>query len=96
MNVTLDTQLSGGVATRKLVKAAREFEAMLLESWLEKMNKSFIGEGESQDAAHDTISSMGAQAVATALAERGGVGIGSMLAASLQKPAGGEEKLGEH
>ena len=32
MNVTLGTQLSGGAATRKLVKAAREFEAMLLES----------------------------------------------------------------
>ena len=96
MNVTLGTQDGGGAAPQKLVKAAREFEAMLLESWLEKMNRGFIGEGDSQDAAHDTISSRGAQAVATALAERGGVGIGSMLAASLQKPAGAEEKGDKH
>lgn len=96
MNVTLGTGPTATGATPKLVKAAREFEAILLQNWLEKMNKSMVAEGESQDAAHDTISSMGAQAVATALADRGGVGIASMLVRNLHRPAGTEENGAEH
>ena len=30
-------------APSKLTKAAREFESILLQNWLEKMNKSFVG-----------------------------------------------------
>ncbi|MGB8771939.1 MAG: rod-binding protein [Candidatus Korobacteraceae bacterium] len=63
----------------KLAKAAQEFEAILLTSWLEKMNQSFVGSEESQDAAHDTVSSLGTQAIASALAARGGIGIARML-----------------
>ena len=69
------TSQDGGAASSKLVKSAREFEAILVQSWLEKMNQSFVGSSESQDAAHDTVSSLGTQAIATALAARGGVGI---------------------
>ena len=68
----------------KLRKSAREFEAILLQSWLEKMNQSFIGSSESQDAAHDTVSSLGTQAIASALAARGGIGIANMLLRQLQ------------
>ncbi len=71
----------------KLAKAAQEFEAILLTSWLEKMNESFVGSQESQDPAHDTVSSLGTQAIASALAARGGIGIASMLLRQLQ-PAG--------
>lgn len=63
----------------KLLKSAREFEAILLQSWLEKINQSFVGSSESQDPAHDTVSSLGTQAIATALAARGGIGIAHML-----------------
>jgi Rod binding domain-containing protein len=63
----------------KLVKAAHEFEALLLQNWLEKMNHSFPGDNSSLDAAHDTVSSLGTQAIATALAARGGVGIAKMI-----------------
>ena len=58
-----------------------EFEAILLQNWLEKMNKSFADDGDKAgaDAAHDTITSMGAQAVATALSARGGIGIAGMM-----------------
>jgi Rod binding domain-containing protein len=66
-------------APPKLVKAAHEFEAILLESWLEKMNKSFVGETASLDPAHDTVSSLGSQAIAQALAARGGIGIANMI-----------------
>jgi Rod binding domain-containing protein len=77
----------------KLSKAAREFESMLLQNWLEKMNQSFAGSEPSQDAAHDTVSSLGTQAISTALAARGGIGIAAMLLRQLQpkpKPAPGE------
>lgn len=68
----------------KLGKAAQEFEAILLTSWLEKMNQGFVGSEESQDPAHDTVSSLGTQAIASALAARGGIGIARMLLRQLQ------------
>lgn len=68
----------------RLRKSAQEFEAILLQSWLEKMNQSFVGSSESQDAAHDTVSSLGTQAIASALAARGGIGIANMLLRQLQ------------
>jgi len=68
----------------KLKKSAQEFESILLQSWLEKMNQSFVGSSESQDPAHDTVSSLGTQAIASALAARGGIGIAKMLLRQLQ------------
>ncbi len=68
----------------KLKKSAQEFESILLQSWLEKMNQSFVGTSESQDAAHDTVTSLGTQAIASALAARGGIGIAAMLLRQLQ------------
>jgi Rod binding domain-containing protein len=78
---------SSGVASApsKLTKAAQEFEAILLTSWLEKMNQSFVGSQESQDPAHDTVSSLGTQAIASALTARGGIGIADMLLRQLQR-----------
>jgi Rod binding domain-containing protein len=87
MKVELGAPSSVNPASPKLAKAAREFEAILLQNWLEKMNKSMAEDKDSQDAAHDTITSMGAQAVATALSARGGIGIASMLLRHLQAGA---------
>ncbi len=72
----------------KLVKAAHEFEAILLQNWMEKMNHSFLGNDSSLDPAHDTVSSLGTQAIATALAARGGIGIANMI---LRQLAGKEQ-----
>jgi Rod binding domain-containing protein len=71
---------------QKLKKAAQEFESMLLSSWLQKMNESFAGNDEKQDPAHDTFTSLGTEAMAQALAARGGVGIAAKLLKQLQKP----------
>jgi Rod binding domain-containing protein len=68
----------------KLAKAAQEFESILLTSWLEKMNQGLVGSEESQDPAHDTVSSLGTQAIASALAARGGIGIARLLLRQLQ------------
>lgn len=78
---------TGASASPKLVKAAHEFEALLLQSWLEKMNQSFAGESGNLDPAHDTVSSLGTQAIAQALAARGGIGIASMLLRQLGRNA---------
>lgn len=75
-------------SSSKLKKSAQEFESILLQSWLEKINQSFVGSSENQDAAHDTISSLGTQAIATALAARGGIGIAAMLLRRLQPGEG--------
>jgi Rod binding domain-containing protein len=64
MTLSISPQLNRSAATpdsaqaspgpSKLTKAAREFESILLQNWLEKMNHSFAGSDQSQDAAHDT------------------------------------------
>jgi Rod binding domain-containing protein len=87
-----DTLAGTNAPSSKLVKSAQEFEAILLQSWLEKMSHSFVGSPESQDAAHDTINSLSTQAVATALAGRGGIGIAAMLVRQLQSHGEGLSK----
>jgi Rod binding domain-containing protein len=87
---------NAAMPSSKLVKAAHEFESILLQSWMEKMNKSFLGAEESQDPAHDTVSSLGTQAIATALSARGGIGIASMILRQLQgKTQPDQDKDGE-
>jgi len=72
----------------RLVKAAHEFEAILLQSWMEKMNQSFVGESGSLDPGHDTMSSLGTQAIAQALSARGGIGIASMILRQIERHVG--------
>jgi Rod binding domain-containing protein len=78
MDIRQVGQTGGQSSPPKLVKAARQFESILLQSWLEKMNK-INGNDRREDAAHDTISSLGAEAAASALAQRGGIGIARMI-----------------
>jgi Rod binding domain-containing protein len=79
-----------------LEKSAQEFEAVLLSSWLEKMNQSFVGETGSQDAGQDTLNGLRTQAIAQALAARGGVGIAAQLVHRFQPviSAGHESAVG--
>lgn len=76
----------GAAPSPKLVKAAQDFEAILLSSWLEKLEASFSGPNDGSDPAHDTLASMGTQAIASALAARGGIGIGKLLLQHFTKP----------
>jgi flagellar protein FlgJ len=71
--VGLETQKSS-----KLVEAAQQFEAMLMQELLKPMRagQSAWGEGaKSDDSAADTISSFGTEAVAKAMSKGGGLGI---------------------
>jgi peptidoglycan hydrolase FlgJ len=69
---------------RKLVEAAQQFEGMLLEEMLKPMKMNGFGQedGTSNDedkdgglGLGDTLSSFGTEAMATAIARAGGLGI---------------------
>lgn len=61
-------------------KAAREFEAQLIASLLESMQKTFATlPGEDSSAESDNYSFLGTRALAETIADRGGFGIATMI-----------------
>lgn len=64
----------------KLRKAAQEFEAILIQTLWRSMKESFASSSEEeQDPAHRTLEDLSMQAMSTALAASGGLGIARML-----------------
>jgi Rod binding domain-containing protein len=79
-----------GSRMQKLTKAAQEFEGVLLSSWLEEAQKSSLDPSAAgQDAGSETLRSLGTQAVAQALALRGGLGIARMIVHHFRSVVGG-------
>lgn len=78
----------------KLKKAATQFEAMLLEKWWSSMKESGLSEDDSSDPGQGTLDNMGMQAMSTAIAGAGGIGIASMLVHSLQGEIAAESAQG--
>ncbi len=70
-------------AEAKLRKAAGEFESMLLSKWWSSMRESGLGGLDETDPGHDTLDQLGMQALSTAVAGAGGIGIGAMLVRDL-------------
>ena len=71
---------------RKIAKAANDFEAVLLNTLLGPLEKTFASlPGKETDAVSDDYHSLGMQALASSLAARGGVGIAAMIVKSLSK-----------
>ena len=71
-----------GVQQRsKLADAAQQFEAMLLQEMLKPMrseNGGWTGE-DNKDAASDTMTNFGTEAVAKAVSKSGGLGIAKQV-----------------
>lgn len=69
------------LAPAKTQKAAREFEAQLLGSLLESLEKTFahVPGGEEATTGEDNYNYIGNQALASALANQGGFGIAHMI-----------------
>ena len=62
------------------IKAAREFEAQLIGSLLDSLEKTFSAlPGDNVSAAADNYNYLGTRALSDALAERGGFGIAQMI-----------------
>lgn len=97
------TALSGALAgsatsspdsPRRIAKAARDFEAVLLRSLLEPLQKSFSTiAGESSQAGHDDYQYMGTEALAMTLAASGGLGIADMITKQLVRTSSAAEKI---
>jgi Rod binding domain-containing protein len=66
-------------------KAAREFEAQLIGTILESLEKTFATiPGQSSVAGDDDYNYLGTQALSTALAAGGGFGIARLISAHLE------------
>jgi len=76
--------------TKRAVHAAHEFEAVLLNTLLGSLEHSFasIAGTKKKDPAADSYQSMGIQTLATSLADRGGIGIASMIIRGLLSTSG--------
>ena len=73
------------------IKAAREFEAQLIGTMLESLEKTFATRpGEDVMPGADDYNYLGTQALSEALAARGGFGIAAMIARHLPPHEGKE------
>ena len=87
MKISLDvasqsTTAIEGQKHAKLVDAAQQFEATMLQELLKPMqheHSSWGGEEKSDDSASDTISSFGTEAIAKAISKGGGFGIAKQI-----------------
>lgn len=73
----------GSPKPRSGAEAASQFEALLLGQMLRSAHDGSGLDGEQQDSATETMWDMGAQQFAQVLAKSGGLGIGRMIASSL-------------
>lgn len=77
----------------KIEKSAQEFESMLLSTWLQQAEQSMASVPGADDDGDDSgglkgqMMSLGTQALSTALAADGGIGIGKMIAHALHQAA---------
>jgi Rod binding domain-containing protein len=75
----------------KIRHAASKFEAMLLSQWWSAMKEGGLpGGDDDSDPGHDTLDQLGMQAMSTAVANGGGLGIGAILVRSLLSNAGAQ------
>lgn len=63
----------------KAEKAAQDFEAVLLGSLLENLQKTFAGTSEEGPAGSSSYARMGTQALAAAMSAHGGIGIARLI-----------------
>ena len=81
-------------AHKRLRKATEDFEGILIGQLWEHLQTSFASfGGETPLAGSDTLNSLAIQTLSTALASRGGLGIGQMLLHKLEPTLNrGEQK----
>jgi Rod binding domain-containing protein len=73
----------------KIEKSAKDFESILLGSWLQQTEQSFGSlpgvEDDDADSGKDQYSGIAMQALGTSMAAAGGIGIAKMISTSLHK-----------
>jgi len=89
MNLTITTHATHLPAPPsppgKLEKAAQDFEAVLLGTLLDSLQKTFSGNPEEGPAGSGDYAFMSTQALASAMAARGGIGIARLILSHLRQ-----------
>jgi len=86
---TVSPMLAAPAIPGRGARAAQEFEAQLIGSVLESLEKTFAAiPGESALAGADDYNYLGTQALAQAVAARGGFGIATMISRALEAHEG--------
>jgi Rod binding domain-containing protein len=85
----------------KIDKSAKDFESILLASWLQQAEQSFAtvpgGEDDDDaDAGKEQMMGIAMQAMGAAMAGNGGIGIAKMIARQLHKAADATAKSPPH
>lgn len=88
---SLNRMTAGDPASAKViaknVKAARDFEALLLAPVLDALQQTFAGvSGDSDMPGASDYRGMGTQALAQSIAAQGGIGIAELVLRHLQPP----------
>jgi len=92
MTPILESQMTAGtsaeaVHARKVIHAAHEFEAVLLNTMLGPLAQVFSSlPGKTRDSESDNYHYLGMQALASGLAVREGLGIADLIVRNLLKP----------
>ena len=75
----------------KIEKGAKEFEAVLVGSWLQQAEQSFAtvpgADDDDQDVGRGSMMSLGVQTLATSMASSGGIGIANMVGKAMHAAA---------
>jgi len=84
--------LRPGSDDARINKSAKDFEAMLLGTWLRQAEASFAtvpgADSDDDDAANkDQMMSFGVQSLAQSMVDAGGIGIAKMIATALHRQA---------
>lgn len=83
----------------RIEKGAKEFESMLLSTWLQQAEKSMAtvpGAEDDEDAgARDQMMSLGVQSLSSALVASGGIGIASMITKAMRADSQKQAKISD-
>ena len=88
--LSVESSLPGGTTAAavhsKAMKAGMEFEAILLNNLLGGLERAFTNlPGKKEDHSTEAYSGLAMQALASGLAESGGIGVGRLIAKALDK-----------
>lgn len=81
--------LNGTTTDAKIQKGSKQFEALLLGSWLQQAEHSFasVPGDDDDDSQRDQVMSFGVQSLATFMAGTGKFGIAEMVAKAMEQKA---------
>jgi Rod binding domain-containing protein len=90
-SATATSTSPSGTEDAKIDKAGKDFESILLGSWLSQAEQSFAkvpggdGQDEDDDSGKDQFQGIAMQALAGSLTASGGIGIAKMITSNLHK-----------